>query len=425
MVTSIRAHLVSIGDELLNGRTVDTNSGFIQRRLMRRGVAVEAVAVVPDRAGRITAALDAVPEEALAVVTGGLGPTRDDLTAETVAAWAAVPLREHEGVARHLRGYWCEVRGFPYAENLVKQGLLPDGLDALINPLGTAPAMVGELRGRTLVLLPGVPQELRALWPSVEAWLGEHAGLGEPPPGLLRRTVRFSEPGLAKATEALRARHPDLVWSWWLTRWGVDVQATAPSPAVPWPSGLETDLEAVLGDRVYAADLSELNEVVQADLIARGRTVAVAESCTGGLLGAALTEIAGSSACFLGGALTYADAVKTAALGVAPATLAAHGAVSEETAREMAVGCRERFGSDHALSITGIAGPDGGVPDKPVGTVCVGLASAGAAYAGRYLLGPYRYRNRELSVSLALDALRRHLATGADPFAGSGGETRR
>ncbi|MBU0743183.1 CinA family nicotinamide mononucleotide deamidase-related protein [bacterium] len=424
MVKLTRAWLVVVGDELLNGRTVDTNSSFMQRRLANRGVRVDAVTVVPDRADRISAALDAVPAGALVVVTGGLGPTRDDLTAETVAAWAGAPLRENDAVARHLRAM-CAQRGYPYAENMVKQGLLPAGLDALLNPLGTAPAMAGELCERTLVLLPGVPQEVRAMWESVEAWLSARGRLGDPLPGVLMRTVRFSEPGLAKATEALRGRHSDLDWSWWLTRWGVDVQAAAPSPAVAWPERLAGDLAAVLGDHVYARDLRGLHEVVQADLIAGGWTVAVAESCTGGLLGAALTENAGSSACFLGGALTYADAVKTSALGVAPATLESHGAVSVETAREMAAGCRERFGSDHALSITGIAGPDGGSPDKPVGTVCLGLASACGVYAGHYRLGPHRYRNRELAVSFALDALRRHLASAADPFAGRGGEARR
>ena len=424
MVRPTRVHLLSVGDELLNGRTVDTNANYLQRRLLARGMRVASVQTLPDRSDAIAEALDTAPDGALVLVTGGLGPTRDDLTAEAVAAWAGTPLREHAAVAEHLRAR-CERRGWAYAQNMIKQGLLPGGLEALINPLGTAPAMVGDLRGRTLVLLPGVPQEVRALWPLVEAWLSERGRLGDPVPGVLMRTVRCSEPGLARATEDLRARHADLDWSWWLTRWGVDVQAASPAADVGLPGSLAGDLAAVLGDHVYAQDLRGLHEVVQAELIARGRTVAVAESCTGGLLGAALTETAGSSACFLGGALTYADAVKTAALGVAPATLAVHGAVSPEVAREMAVGCRDRFGADHALSITGIAGPDGGTPEKPVGTVCFGLASATGAYAGRALFGPHRYRNRELAVAFALDALRRHLRDGADPFAGPGGEVRR
>jgi len=405
MVRPPRAHLLSVGDELLNGRTVDTNANYLQRRLLARGMRVASVQTLPDRTDAIAEALDTAPDGALVLVTGGLGPTRDDLTAEAVAAWAGTPLREDAAVAEHLRAR-CERRGWAYAENMIKQGLLPGGLDALVNPMGTAPAMVGDLRGRTLVLLPGVPQEVRALWTLVEAWLSERGRLGDPVPGILMRTVRCSEPGLAKATEDLRARHPGLDWSWWLTRWGVDVQAASPAAGVGLPGGLAGDLALVLGDYVYAQDLRGLHEVVQAELIARGRTVAVAESCTGGLLGAALTETAGSSACFLGGA-------------------PAHGAVSPEVAREMAAGCRDRFGADHALSITGIAGPDGGTPEKPVGTVCFGLASATGAYAGRSLFGPHRYRNRELAVAFALDALRRHLRDGADPFAGPGGEIRR
>lgn len=424
MVTRCRAWLVAVGDELLNGRTVDTNSGFLQRRLAAHGVPVDAVQVVPDRADRIDAALTAAPAGALVILTGGLGPTRDDLTAEAVAAWGGVAMTETVSVADHLRAI-CAANGFPYHENMIKQGLLPNGFEALINPLGTAPAMVGDARGRALVLLPGVPQEIRALWPLVVDRLGERGLLGAALPSVLMRTVRFSEPGLARATESLRARHTDLDWSWWLTRWGVDVQVVASDDADALPAGLADKLAADLGDHVYARDLRGLNEVVQTDLIAAGRTVAVAESCTGGLLGAALTETAGSSACFVGGALTYSNEIKIGALGVSPATLAAHGAVSLETAREMAAGCRDRFGSDYALSITGVAGPDGGTPDKPVGTVCLGLAAEDGVFAGCYRFGPHRYRNRELSVAFALDALRRSVARGDDPFTGSGGEVRR
>ncbi len=424
MVTPRRAWLVAVGDELLNGRTVDTNSGFMQRCLADHGLHTDAVLVVPDRAERIMSALEGTPAGALVILTGGLGPTRDDLTAATVATWSDRPLTENAIVADHLRAL-CERNNFPYRENMIKQGLLPNGFEALINPLGTAPAMVGEAHGRTLVLLPGVPQEMRALWPQVSAWLSDRGLQGQRLPSVLMRTARFSEPGLAKATESLRENHPGLDWSWWLTRWGVDVQASVADTDADLPEGLADRLAAELGDRVYARDLRGLNEVVQADLIAADRTVAVAESCTGGMLGAALTEMPGSSACFLGGALTYADDIKSVALGVSPETLSVHGAVSLETAREMAAGCRERFGGDYALSITGVAGPDGGTVDKPVGTICLGLASAQGVYAGRYRLGPHRYRNRELSVSFALDALRRHVAHGVDPFAGAEGEVRR
>lgn len=157
MVNPDRAWLVVVGDELLNGRTVDTNSGWLQRRLAARGVPVESVQVVPDRADRIEAALDAAPEGALVVLTGGLGPTRDDLTAASAAAWAGVPLTEDTVVTAHLRAL-CETNGWTYRENMIKQSQVPAGFAALINPAGTAPAMVGEARGRLLVLLPGVPR---------------------------------------------------------------------------------------------------------------------------------------------------------------------------------------------------------------------------------------------------------------------------
>ncbi len=412
----VSARLISVGDELLIGRTVDTNASATQRRLLAYGVRVRGVAVVPDRAEAIAAALDAAADARLVILTGGLGPTPDDLTVASVAAWAGSPLEDDAGVEAALRR-WAEGRGVPFGPHLAGQARRPVGFRSLINPAGTAPALVGEARGRVCVLLPGPPSEIAALWPAVETELAARGLLAAAPSTVIRRTCTLPEPEVARRTAPLRDRWPHALWSWWLTRWGVDVQVAAADAAGLDPE-LGPALDAVLGDRVYARDMAELNDVTVAALRERGATLAVAESCTGGMIGAAITDVSGSSAVFLGGLLTYADAAKGDLLDVPADVLAAHGAVSSPVAAAMAAGARRRLGADYALSVTGIAGPDGGSDDKPVGTTWIGLAAPGGVWTGVHRFRSFRERNRQLAVSHALDALRRHLLTDADPWAG-------
>lgn len=412
------ARLVSVGDELLNGRTVDTNAGDTQRRLLARGVPVTGVAVVPDRPDAIAAALDATPAGSLVVLTGGLGPTPDDLTVAALAAWAGLALEEDAEAAAALRAR-AAARGLDYGPHLAKQALRPVGFRALINPAGTAPALVGEAGGRLCVLLPGPPPEIAALWPGVEAELAARGILADAHACVLRRTCALSEPEVSRRTESLRKRWPDALWSWWLTRWGVDVQAAAAGPDA-LPPELGPALDAALGDGVYADRLEGLNDVVVAALRDRGATLAVAESCTGGLLGAAITDVPGASEVFLGGVLSYADAAKRALLDVPADLLATHGAVSGPVAEAMAAGARRRLGADFALAATGIAGPGGGTDAKPVGTTWLALAGPDGVWSGRRRFRSFRERNRQLAVSHALDALRRHLREGRDPWAEPG-----
>jgi len=416
-VVGRRARIISVGDELLCGRTVDTNAHETQKRLLARGVPVDGVSVVLDDHAAIAAALDAAPRDGLVIVTGGLGPTMDDLTVDAVTAWAGLELRTDAVIEDHLRDL-CAARGFPFGPNMEKQTRVPGDFAAVINPAGTAPGLVGEAGGRIVVLLPGVPSEVEALWPGVERELESRGVFGPPAPSVLRRTSGMSEPELARRTEPLRARWPGLTWSWWLTPWGVDVQASAGSGGAV-PPELAPALDGVLDDRVFAHELIELNQVVQDMLIARGRTVAVAESCTGGLLGAALTDLPGSSEVFLGGALAYANAVKEGLLGVPAAVLEEHGAVSGATAMAMAAGARGLVGADYALSVTGIAGPGGGTEAKPVGTTWIALSGPDGAWTHPFRFRSHRSRNRRLAVGQALDALRRHLQFGGDPWPGS------
>lgn len=416
MVGSPQARIVSIGDELLCGRTVDTNAHDTQVRLLRRGVPVIGVEVVLDTDAAIAAALERTVDVDLVVVTGGLGPTPDDLTVDAVCAWAGLATAPDTDIERHLRDL-AAARGFPFGPHMEKQCRVPEGFTPLINPAGTAPGLVGPARGRTVVLLPGVPSEVAALWPSVEEELERAGLLGPPPAAVLRRTAGLSEPALAADTAPVRDRWPDLSWSWWLTRWGVDVQAAA-APGTEPPQELGAVLDDVLGDQVYSRELTDLNTVVLGLLEARGLTVAVAESCTGGLVGASLTDEPGSSSVFRGGILAYADDVKRDRLCVPAELLAAHGAVSGPVAEAMAAGAREAVGADIAVSVTGIAGPGGGTDAKPVGTTWFGLSSADGCWSSTLRFRSHRDRNRRLAVAQSLDALRRHLESGGDPWAG-------
>ncbi|MHB8080380.1 MAG: nicotinamide-nucleotide amidohydrolase family protein, partial [Candidatus Krumholzibacteriia bacterium] len=379
------AYLVAVGDELLLGRTADTNSQEIARALTARGLSVRGVLVVPDDPAAIARALDATPPGALVSVTGGLGPTPDDLTREALAAWAGAALAEAPALVARLRER-CAARGVPYHEGTARQARVPAGLDWLPNPVGSAPGLAGELRGRTLLVMPGVPAEMRALLADALARWEAAGRLPALRPAVLLRTAQVGEGALARLCSPLMAAHPGLAWSWWLVRWGVDVR-------ISLPPGRDDDgalaaagdaLRAALGEALYAEGTRELPDVVREALVARGATLAVAESCTGGGLGAALTSVAGASAVFRGGVIAYADAVKSAQLGVPAATLAAHGAVSGQTALAMAAGCRARFGVDYALAVTGIAGPDGGTADKPVGTVWIAVDARGHGHARRY-----------------------------------------
>ncbi len=413
----VSARIISIGDELLCGRTIDTNASRTQRRLLAHGITVGGVAVVPDTPQAIAEALAATPVSALVVITGGLGPTPDDLTVAAVAAWAEVALANDAGIERDLRALAAN-RGFPYGPNLAKQALVPSGFLALKNPAGTAPGLVGQAKERLLVLLPGVPAEVDALWPLVEAELVNRKILGTERSRVLRRTCGLSEPEVDRRTDPVRKQWPKLAWSWWLTRWGVDVQVSALTDE-PLPSALADALDAVLGGHVYARDMTDLNAVVVDALSARGWTMAVAESCTGGLIGAAVTDVVGASSVFTGGALTYANSAKTDVLNVPEDLLKEYGAVSEPVAQAMATGACSLLGCDVALSVTGIAGPDGGSEDKPVGTTCIGLASPLGVWSRRLRFRSFRGRNRELAVSHALDAMRRHLASGISPWSES------
>jgi competence/damage-inducible protein CinA-like protein len=411
--------IIAIGDELLEGRTADTNSRSIQRALGRHVVQAAGVEVVPDRPDAIMAALDRTGEADLVFLCGGLGSTPDDLTREAVSRWAQVELAEDPELRRSLEERWAK-RGIKSRPRVMRQSQVPAGLTALENPVGSAPGLAGRLSGRMIVLLPGVPAELEGLLPVAVAWLEERSLLPGARPALVWRTAQIPELALVRRCGSIQEKYPELQWAFWLTEWGVDVRLAADSGSVSerhlTAAGQEVD--RALGHLVFAREMVSLPEVVQDEMILAGRTLSTAESCTAGMLGARLTDAAGSSAFFQGGIIAYSNAVKQHQLGVAESDLEQHGAVSETVVRAMASGARERLGTDYSVAVSGISGPDGGTAEKPVGTTWVAVATPLAVFTRCYHFPANRPHNRVLTVAAALDSLRRILQTGDDvsPF---------
>jgi len=414
----MRASILTIGDEVVGGEIVDTNKAEIASGLRLRGVMPFEVRTILDDAGAIVAALRELSDVSeLLIVTGGLGPTTDDLTAACAARFLAVPLVRDAPTVERMRARFAAI-GREMPDNNLKQADLPEGATIVPNPVGTAPGFVLEARHAThtttLFFFPGVPSELRALmdaalWPWLDA-----RGLG---PARLARLAVF---GLTESETGARIeRALDAVG-----RPPLRVQYRVAMPAIyltlhaehTGAASFDAALDAVagaLGSHVYAGAHRPLAEVVGELLRARGLTLAVAESCTGGLVSALLTDTPGASAFLVESAVTYANAAKTRVLGVAETTLAQHGAVSEPCAREMAEGIRARAGTDLAIAVTGIAGPDGGTPDKPVGTVWIAVASGDGTATRRLASRGDRDRIRRTAAAAALDQLRRVLCARA------------
>ncbi len=409
--------IIAIGDELLEGRTADTNSRRIQQALGAHAVQVSLIQVVPDREEAIVQALDRTGTGDLVFVTGGLGSTPDDLTRDVVARWAGVELVEDPAVKQLLEERWKK-RGIRTSPGSGRQSQVPRGMTPLANPVGSAPGLVGRLCGRTLVLLPGVPQELQGLLPATVQWLDDQGDLPRPRRTLLWRTAQASELALVRACSDINLKYPRLEWSWWLTDWGVDVRLAAPvdQAGAEDLAAAGPEIEKALGRLIYSREMETLPQVVQRLMLGRKTTLSVAESCTAGMIGAAMTHQPGSSGFFRGGILAYADEVKTGQLGVPRDLLSDKGAVSQETVLYMAAGCRQRIGTDYAVAVSGISGPDGGTTDKPVGTTWIGIATPEAVFARKYRFPSDRERNRLLTVAAAVDSLRRVLELGdGDP----------
>lgn len=415
-----RAAILSTGDELTTGRTVDTNANYIADKLVAIGVDVTSIIVVGDYRERIAWAWRQALEQADVVIsTGGLGPTADDLTTQTVAEVIGRQLHLDQEVADRIRKMF-EAMGRRMPDNNLQQAHFPAGAVIISNPLGTAPGYRISLdapAAKHLIVLPGVPREMKPmLEQQVIPWIVSQRGRDEVFVSRTFQTFGISESALDETVAScIRADEARIAFRAAFPQ--VSVRLTLQGRPDEAPARLEqlaTRLRDGLGELVYGEGDTSMEAEVGKLLTARGLTVALAESCTGGLIGNRLSNVPGSSVYFKGGIIAYSNEVKQSQLGVSPETLSTHGAVSEETAEEMALGARRVLGADLAVAVTGIAGPDGGTADKPVGTVCFALASEGRTFRRRYQLWGTRDWIKLLSSQVALDWVRRYLL-GFDP----------
>jgi nicotinamide-nucleotide amidase len=404
----MNVEVVTIGDELLLGFTVDTNAAHLARELAAAGIAIARRATVGDGAGDIAAAVrEALDRTGAVITTGGLGPTSDDLTKPAIAGIFGRSMRFDETVWDDLERRWASFGWGVIPESNRQQAMIPERH-------GSAPGIwLEDERGRWVAMLPGVPREMRGMLAD-ELLPRLRARVHGAPDVIISRTLRtvgIGESALADKLGGL-ARSPAGLPLAYLPGWeGVDLRLTsrdrsADDAARALDAGAAA-LRAAIGAYVYGEDGADLAAAVLQLLRERGMKLAVAESCTGGMLGARITAIPGSSDVMLGGVISYANEVKESLLGVRASTLAAHGAVSEESAREMAAGVRERLHADVGVAITGVAGPDGGTPEKPVGTVCLAADVRGALRSVRTSIIGDRDEIRRRSTQAALNLVRR------------------
>lgn len=412
-----RAAILSTGDELTTGRIADTNAQWIADKLFELGIDVVTVVTVGDYPERLEWAWkQAMSQADLVVSTGGIGPTADDLTNETVATVLGRPLVLDEPSADRMRRFF-ESRGVQMPENNLKQAMVPEGYVIVPNPLGTAPGYRVQAGGKHIVVLPGVPREMKPMVEeTVLPWLRAQQG-NDVYVAHTFQTFGISESGLDELVAGVvgpddgrlsfRASFPEVSCR-------VVVRGT-PDDAAKRLEAVAARMREKLGEYCYGEGATSMEAVVGDALKRRGWTLAVAESCTGGLVGHRVTGIPGSSAYFLGGVESYANSAKMKLLGVTRETLEAHGAVSEACAGEMAAGARAALAADVAVSTTGIAGPGGGTKEKPVGYTCFGLATPDGVITRTHQLWGTRDWVKLLASQVALDMVRR-AALGLPPW---------
>jgi nicotinamide-nucleotide amidase len=407
------AEIIAIGSELLTPDKTDTNSLWLTRQLNDIGIDVKLKTIVGDDGARLEETVrDAMRRSDIVITTGGLGPTEDDITRAFTAKALDRELVYHDEIEEQLRDRfrgWG--RGMPEINK--RQAYIIDGAEILPNPNGSAVGMLAAIEGKTLAILPGPPRENQPMFmefvlPRLKTAAGEVF--------VSRRMLRVSGKGESAVDEIaapVYTRYADVQTSILFNRSEVEIHiaARADNAAAAGAAAdkLADELSAALGNSVFSVNGETMEEVVGRRLSELGQTVSVAESCTGGLVARRLTEVPGASRYFLEGAVVYSNEAKTRALGVSAEVISTFGAVSAECAEAMAAGMRDRASTDHAVSVTGIAGPDGGSDQKPVGTVFIGYASRTGVKSIKIVLPGDRYLIRWRSSQAALDYLRRQL----------------
>lgn len=405
------AAVLSIGTELTRGELVNTNAAWLGEELTKLGFDVVEHVTVDDHLDRIvTLTHSFAKKHRVVIVTGGLGPTSDDLTAQAVATAAGVELRRDESIVEGIRQKF-KAFGRVMPESNAKQGDVPQGAEILPNPMGTAPGFAMTLGQARFFFVPGVPREMEHIFH--ESIVPAIAALADPRTHQVHlRTFGMTESGVAEALRGLEEAHEGLTLGYRAhfpeIEVKVHVRAESAAEAERRSHLIADEVRTLLGDAVFGGRADSFAEVVGKALRDKGKTLAVAESCTGGRVGEMLTRVPGASDYLLLDAVVYANSAKEAVLGVTPEILRAHGAVSSETAAAMAEGALRVAGADIAVSITGVAGPGGGTEDKPVGTVWFGLARKGQPTVTKHRKLPWgRDRVQTLSAYVALELVRR------------------
>ena len=406
----LRAEVVSVGTELLLGQIVDTNAAYLARVLSEYGVTIYRRTTVGDNMERLVAALTSALENADVVFTvGGLGPTMDDITRDGLAAAMGDTLIKDEAIAEKLRQFF-EKRGYPLLESNLRQAMVPVHGRAIDNPNGTAPGVLFEKDGKAAIALPGPPNEFIPMVDNhVVPYLQQRTGRVGTIRSLVLRVAGVGESAAEELVKDLMQDSNPTVAPY--AKIGeVHLRVTARADTAKEADALIAERAALvrerLGEAIYGVNDDPIEQAIVTLLKEKGQTVSTAESCTGGLVAQRITDIAGSSAVFLGGVVSYSNESKTDLVGVPAEMIASVGAVSQEVAIALAEGARHRFGTTYGIGVTGIAGPDGGTPEKPVGTVWLAVAYPGGCDVDQaYFIGS-RPIVRTRAAQTALNMLR-------------------
>jgi len=416
----MKAEIIAVGSELLTPDRLDTNSLFLTEELNAIGIEVLRKTVVGDNRELLSEAFrDALNRVPLIIASGGLGPTEDDLTRETLAELLGRKLQRNDEILRYIEGRFRALGREMPAVN-VRQAMVPEGADILENPRGTAPGLWLEDQNRAIVLLPGPPRELKPLFreqvlPRLQRRVSDVR--------MFHREIRVTGLGESHVEQrivAIYKRYPDVNTTVLAapgeTQVHLRMWTSDAAQAKKTLDEIVSSFEIALNDRIFSQDGSPLEAVIARELTLHNATISAAESCTGGLLAQRLTSIAGSSSYFLGGVVVYSNELKTAWAGVPAEVIQTKGAVSSEVAIALAEGIRRRVGSTFGVGITGIAGPGGGSEEKPVGTVHIALSHAGGVQERGVRFPGDRESIRFQASQVALDMVRMHfLYNGKQP----------
>lgn len=413
----MNVEIISIGNEILGGNIVDTNANYIIKKLKGINLNVQHVSAVADEESEIVAQLkEACQRSQIIITTGGLGPTEDDITFQSVAKTFQLNLVKYPEAERHMIERISKI-GVSVSPSNLKQSFLPEGSICIINPYGTAPAMILEKEGKVIVSLPGVPLEMKNLLSEqIIPFLEKNFPNLEHIQSRIIRTSGLGESNLNDMIKDFIISNRKLNIGIYASPEDIKIQLNALAKTAEETKNILDEatrqLKVILGDYIFGYDNESLEEVTGNLLRRKKLSLAVAESCTGGMLGETLTTVPGSSDYFKGGIISYDGEIKEKLLGVPHTLLTRFGEVSEPVAKAMAEGVRKKCNSDIGLSITGIAGPTGGSQEKPVGLVYIGLADAGQTLVQKHYFHNGRQAIRLRSVRRALNMLRLHIIKG-------------